>query len=126
MGRRALCDGRSAYGNWISAQAKWHINCLGLKAVYLASQGFLPLVKDRHVLVRTDNTTVVSYIKRDLLSQAKGSVCHPRPAMEPACLAGQCEGRTLNVSQQVLDTIAEARAPSTRHLYGPKWKVFSS
>ncbi|KAL0177571.1 hypothetical protein M9458_026465, partial [Cirrhinus mrigala] len=58
----ALCEGRPAYGTWTRAQAKWHINCLELKAVFLALQGFLPLIKDRHVLVRTDNTTVVSYI----------------------------------------------------------------
>lgn len=35
---------------------------LELKAVFLALQHFLLLVKDRHVLIRTDNTTVVSYI----------------------------------------------------------------
>ncbi len=42
----ALCDGRPAYGTWTSAQTKWHINCLELKAVFLALQGFLPLIKD--------------------------------------------------------------------------------
>ncbi|KAI2653070.1 Transposon Ty3-I Gag-Pol polyprotein [Labeo rohita] len=62
MGWGALCKGRPAYGTWTRAQVKWHINCLELKAVFLALQGFLPLIKDRHVLVRTDNTTVVSYI----------------------------------------------------------------
>ncbi|KAL0166426.1 hypothetical protein M9458_038270, partial [Cirrhinus mrigala] len=270
----ALCEGRPAYGTWTRAQAKWHINCLELKAVFLALQGFLPLIKDRHVLVRTDNTTVVSYINHqggirsrslqrlaerfllwadrnllsiravhvpgsqncgaDMLSRggpvhgewrlhpqtiqmiwslfgeaeidlfaseenarcqleslaqeaqicvspsedyaasaaenqrregdcASGSAELAQPAvvsgvdrapngspvadpvterslisgkrlgvapqagvMEPACLAGERRGQTLNVSQRVLDTIAEARAPSTRRLYSLKWKVFSS
>ncbi|KAI2666671.1 Transposon Ty3-G Gag-Pol polyprotein [Labeo rohita] len=263
----ALCEGRPAYGTWTRAQAKWHINCLELKAVFLALQGFLPLIKDRHVLVRTDNTTVVSYINHqegirsrslqrlaerfllwadrnllsiqavhvpgsqncgaDMLSRggpvhgewrlhpqtiqmiwslfgeaeinlgcsleslaqeaqicvspsedyaasaaenqrregdcASGSAELAQPAvvsgvdrapngspvadpvterslisgkrlgvapqagvMEPACLAGECRGQTLNISQRVLDTIAEARAPSIRRLYSLKWKVFSS
>lgn len=58
----ALCDGEPAFGTWMDAQALWHINCLELEAVSLALQSFLPLVEDRHVLVRTDNMTVVSYI----------------------------------------------------------------
>lgn len=56
----ALCDGRSACGTWTSTQKKWHINCLELKAVFLALQHFLPMIKIRHVLIRTDNTTMVT------------------------------------------------------------------
>ncbi|KAI5086595.1 NACHT, LRR and PYD domains-containing protein 12-like, partial [Silurus meridionalis] len=40
----------------------WHINCLEMMAVFLGLQHFLPGLRDRHVLVRTDNTAVVSYI----------------------------------------------------------------
>ena len=39
-----------------------HINTLFLRAVLLALQSFLPHLKGIHVLVRTDNTTVVAYI----------------------------------------------------------------
>ncbi len=45
LGWGALCDGRPAYGTWTSAQAKWNINCLELKAVFLAFQCFLPLIE---------------------------------------------------------------------------------
>ncbi len=47
--------------------------------------------------------------------------------MEPSCLAAR---RSLPVTdalpQCVLNTISEARAPSTRRLYAHKWRVFSS
>ncbi len=43
----ALCDGRPAYSTWTSAQEKCHINCLELKAVFLALQCFLPVIKDQ-------------------------------------------------------------------------------
>lgn len=42
------------------------------------------------------------------------------------CLAGQCDGQTLTISQRILNTIAEARAPSSRRLYALMWKVFES
>lgn len=42
----------------------WHINHLELEAVYLALRHFLSAVQGRQVLVRTDNTAVVSYINR--------------------------------------------------------------
>ncbi|KAL0168891.1 hypothetical protein M9458_037113, partial [Cirrhinus mrigala] len=43
-------------------QLTCHINCLEMLAVFLALKHFLPDLRDRHVLVRTDNTSVVSYI----------------------------------------------------------------
>ncbi|KAL0147283.1 hypothetical protein M9458_057407, partial [Cirrhinus mrigala] len=64
--------------------------------------------------------------ERSLISGKRLGVAPQAGVMEPACLAGERRGQTLNVSQRVLDTIAEARAPSTRRLYSLKWKVFSS
>ncbi|KAL0163874.1 hypothetical protein M9458_039627, partial [Cirrhinus mrigala] len=40
----------------------WHINCLEMLAVFRALRYFLPDLRDRHVLVRTDSTAVVYYI----------------------------------------------------------------
>ncbi|KAL0161749.1 hypothetical protein M9458_045474, partial [Cirrhinus mrigala] len=40
----------------------WHINCLELLAVFQALKHFLPDLRDHRVFVRTDNTSVVSYI----------------------------------------------------------------
>ncbi|XP_053089198.1 uncharacterized protein LOC117597041 [Pangasianodon hypophthalmus] len=47
---------------WSGRYLTWHINCLEMLAVFLALKHFLPDLGDRHVLVRTDNTAVVSYI----------------------------------------------------------------
>ncbi|XP_073668191.1 uncharacterized protein [Paramisgurnus dabryanus] len=60
----ALCDGVPASGSWPESERLWHINRLELKAVFLALQSFATLIGGHHVLVRTDNTTVVSYINR--------------------------------------------------------------
>ncbi|KAL0147307.1 hypothetical protein M9458_057390, partial [Cirrhinus mrigala] len=40
----------------------WHIYRLEMLAVFQALNHFLPDLRDHHVLVRTDNTSVVSYI----------------------------------------------------------------
>ncbi|KAI2668522.1 Transposon Tf2-11 polyprotein [Labeo rohita] len=53
---------RNASDRRIPHQLTWHINCLEMLAVFLALKHFLPDLRDRHVLVRTDNTAVVSYI----------------------------------------------------------------
>ncbi len=57
-----VCQGRPAHGTWMEAQRGWHINRLELLAVFLALQHFSRLLNGRHVLVRTENTTVVSYL----------------------------------------------------------------
>ncbi|KAK7090315.1 hypothetical protein V1264_010130 [Littorina saxatilis] len=54
----------TASGLWNMTQSSWHINALELEAVFLGLQSFLSLVTDKHVRVRTDNTTVAAYINR--------------------------------------------------------------
>ncbi|KAL0168419.1 hypothetical protein M9458_036641, partial [Cirrhinus mrigala] len=54
----AVMSGHPARGR----QLTWHINCLEMLPVFRALKHFLPDLRDRHVLVRTDNTSVVSYI----------------------------------------------------------------
>ncbi|XP_065325845.1 uncharacterized protein LOC134621241 [Pelmatolapia mariae] len=60
----ALCEGASVRGIWSAAQHQLHINHLELLAVFLALKHFRPVLQGQHVLVRTDNSTVVSYINR--------------------------------------------------------------
>ena len=60
----AVYEGRSVNGTWSSHMQFVHINCLELQAVSLALKHFLPFLRGQHVLVRTDNTTVVAYINR--------------------------------------------------------------
>ncbi|KAI2664245.1 Transposon Ty3-G Gag-Pol polyprotein [Labeo rohita] len=58
----AVMSDHTARGLWSSHHLMWHINCLEMLAVFRALKHFLPDLRDRHVLVRTDNTAVVSYI----------------------------------------------------------------
>ncbi len=71
-----------ASGLWLESKSRWHINRLELEAVFLALKVFQPQLKQQHVLIRTDNTSVVSYINhqggirsRALCKQAMD--CHP-------------------------------------------------
>lgn len=58
------CEGRMVNGKWSPRLQARHINFLEMLAVWLTLRHFLPLLRGHHVLVRTDNTTVVAYINR--------------------------------------------------------------
>ncbi len=58
----AVMSGRPAHGLWSGCHHMLHINCLEMLAVFRALKHFLPDLRDRHVLVRTDNTAVVFYL----------------------------------------------------------------
>ncbi|XP_073725558.1 kinesin-like protein KIF6 isoform X3 [Misgurnus anguillicaudatus] len=60
----AVFQGRSVNGRWTPQLGELYINMLELMAVFLALKHFLPFLEGFHVLVRTDNTTVVAYINR--------------------------------------------------------------
>ncbi len=57
-------EGRPASGEWTEEFLSWHINCLELRAVFLALRYFLPVLGGYHIIVRTDNMAVVSHINR--------------------------------------------------------------
>ncbi|KAI2652644.1 ORF V: Enzymatic polyprotein [Labeo rohita] len=60
----AVMSGRPAQGLWSYHHLSWHINCLEILAMFRALKHFLPDLRDRHVLVRTDNTAVVNEMLR--------------------------------------------------------------
>ncbi len=60
----AVFEGRPASGEWTGEFLFWHINCLELRAVFLALMNFLPVLGEHHIIVRMDNMTVVSHINR--------------------------------------------------------------
>ncbi|KAI2645630.1 Transposon Ty3-I Gag-Pol polyprotein [Labeo rohita] len=68
----AVCNGQAASGSWMGPRLLWHINCLELLAVLLALRRFLPMLRHKHVLVRTDNTATVAYINH------QGGLCSRR------------------------------------------------
>ncbi len=58
----ALCEGKPTFGHWSKTESGFYINCLEMLAVCRACQFFLPDLIGRHVLIRSDNMSVVSYI----------------------------------------------------------------
>ncbi len=59
LGWGAVCEGMPASGQWSEPQIRWHINRLELEAVFLALKEFQAQLERQHVLIRTDNTSVV-------------------------------------------------------------------
>ncbi len=57
-------EGRPASREWTGEVLSWHINCLELRAVFLALMYFLPVLGEHHIIIRTDNMAVVSHINR--------------------------------------------------------------
>ena len=51
-------------GLWTETDKQNHINNLELEAVFRTVNHFLPLLKNKQVLIRSDNTTVVQYINK--------------------------------------------------------------
>ncbi|KAL0193290.1 hypothetical protein M9458_011586, partial [Cirrhinus mrigala] len=60
----AVCNRHAVSGSWTGPRLQWHINCLELLTVLLALRRLWPLIQDKHVLVRMDNTATVAYINR--------------------------------------------------------------
>ncbi|XP_061072538.1 uncharacterized protein LOC133107563, partial [Conger conger] len=58
----AVCNGMMASGLWNPPLP--HINVLEITAVWLALQRFEPLLRGRHVLIRSDNKATVAYVNR--------------------------------------------------------------
>ena len=74
----------TARGTWSLLESKLHINYLELKEVFLALKEFQDLCSDKIVLVATDNTTVVSYINKEVGMRSVQNLC---PAVENLDLA---------------------------------------
>ena len=51
-------------GTWTEAQSLWHINSLELMAVIPAVRHFQDLLRNQVVLIATDNSTTLSYIRK--------------------------------------------------------------
>ncbi len=58
----AILEGRSSQSLWKDHHLSWHINNLEMLAVFFSLKNFLVDLRGHHVLVRSDNTSVVSYI----------------------------------------------------------------
>jgi hypothetical protein len=64
QGWGAHTGAHTAKGFWTEEEKQLHINVLEYRAVRLALQTFLPIVKGKSVLIHTDNTTTLNYINK--------------------------------------------------------------
>ncbi len=60
----AILEGCSNQGLWKDQHLSWHVNHLEMLAVFLALKNFLADLRGHHVIVHSDNTSVVSYINQ--------------------------------------------------------------
>ncbi|XP_032403374.1 uncharacterized protein LOC116709131 [Xiphophorus hellerii] len=74
----ATWRGQMAQGTWSRRLSREHINVLELQAVFLALQSFLPGLQGKHVLVRSDNTTVVFHINHQGGTRSRKLLCLTR------------------------------------------------
>ena len=63
-GAHVELEGLLFHGVWTEDQSRLHINVLEMKAIFLSLSRAVHKVKNSTVLVSTDNTTVVAYIRR--------------------------------------------------------------
>lgn len=57
-------DNLVVQGQWSDLEKMEHINCLEMKAVIYTLQRFLSHLRNKAVMIRSDNTTVVQYINK--------------------------------------------------------------
>ncbi len=107
-------EGRSSQSLWKDQHLSWHINCLEMLAVFLALKNFLADLRGHHVLVHSDNTSVVSYLNHQgglrsrphcklacqILLWSQGKLLSLRAAYIPG---------THNIGADILSRRAEAR-----------------
>jgi hypothetical protein len=60
----AHAQGMTVQGKWTKHQSSLHINVLELMAVQKGLLAFLSFLKNKSILVQTDNSTVISYINK--------------------------------------------------------------
>ncbi len=103
-GRGAVFEGRPASGEWTGEFLSWHINCLELRAVFLALMYFLPVLGGHRIIVRMDNMAVVSHINRQ-----GGSRSHTLDRLARRLLLGPVQVHVLEGSSRSGDTEPRGR-----------------
>ncbi len=127
----ALCEGKPTFGHWSKAESSFHISCLEMLAVCRACQFFLPDLKGRNVLIRSDSMSVVSYINHQGGVSSKRLFILAERLLEWAQLnlrslrAAHLPGR-LN---QGADMLSRSNVPSEEWMLHPQvvqkiWKTF--
>ncbi|XP_052228265.1 uncharacterized protein LOC127842674 isoform X1 [Dreissena polymorpha] len=64
VGWGGFVNNQVVQGVWSRNQSTEHINYLELKAVHLSLENFVPILKNKHVLIRSDNSSTVQYLNK--------------------------------------------------------------
>ena len=67
-------NNQSSGGHWLLTESCSHINVLELKAILFGLKSFLNETVNRHIRIKSDNTTAVSYVNH--LGGCKSIECH--------------------------------------------------
>ena len=99
-----LCQGKYVQGVWSLEEQKLHINVLEMRAVILVVAHFHTQLKDSHLLVRSDNMSVVCYI------QKMGGTKSPQLCMETWKLFKLIESLNMKISSSHLSGVLNSQA----------------
>ena len=83
--------GDSVSGLWSAKETEFHINLLELWAVERTLHHFEEVIVGSHIVVQTDNTTVVAYLNR------QGGTRSPRLCLYALRLIGWCKNRQITM-----------------------------
>ena len=116
------------HGVWTEDQSRLHINVLGMKAIFLSLSRAVHTVKNSTVLISTDNTTVVAYIRHQggthstELSEEVWSVLNL--CLNQHKTTSKQSLRDRQFSSDVAEHVSKARRVSTVKVYDAKWQIF--
>ncbi len=108
-GWEAVMSGHPARGLWSGHNLTRHINCLEMLAVFRAIEHFLPDLRDRHVLPRTNNTASFFYVRSAPLIQAGAPDPCVVPGKVPLAGSGLYSWASQYGSRYPVEAGAEAR-----------------
>lgn len=100
----ACAGDKDAHGWWSKNEKKCHINYLELKAIYHGINYFAKSYRNCNLLIRTDNTTALSYINR------MGSVKYPYLNSLARLIWQWCEKRNIWILATYISSLDNWRA----------------
>ncbi|KAI2649158.1 putative WD repeat-containing protein C18B5.10c [Labeo rohita] len=126
----------AASGSWTGPRLRWHVSCLELLAVFLALRRFLTQTLCK---IREDEEQVLlvaPYWPTRTCPSLENSpeegpsfsgdghdlAPAPRPVEPPRVAPGRDVADLAGLPHAMVDTITQARAPSTRQAYALKWE----
>lgn len=108
-------------GHWPDHYSTKHINWLELKAVQLALQTFVKFVKDKIVLIRTDNSTVVSYINKQGGTRSP-DLCYLTWELMKWCISHNIEIQAVHIPGKK-NILADALSRGKRIIRMTEWSL---